>query len=144
MNTYPEKITIDVEPFYLEQAISGIRRLSCALSDSAYSFTVNGILKDDEIYSENINARIFLERYYNVTGGTFLLIDSILGIIEEALSKDDLRFAEGGNRQEMKKDYAKKLFKYNAEKEKLLQESKDLPAQELAAKLSELTKKYNL
>ena len=33
---------------------------------------------------------------------------------------------------------------YQTEKEKLIKESKDLPAQELAAKLSELAKKYNL
>ena len=35
-------------------------------------------------------------------------------------------------------------LEYHMEKEKLTQECKDLPAQEFAAKLSELAKKYNV
>ena len=58
--------------------------------------------------------------------------------------KDTFVLLEGLFDKWFKTDYPERFMKYHREKEKLLEESENLPAQEFAVKLAELAKKYNV
>ena len=143
MKTFPKSATIDVDPLCFQKAINGIHSLVSATITDVYDFTLEGILTINKKDSRENNALDFLERHYERTSSALFLIDAMLDILDDALTNDDLRIVPG-EWQTQKAEYAERVKKYTVEREKLLQESENLSAEDLAAKLTELAKKYNM
>ena len=98
------------------------------------------------------------ERLYRILDDNPDLFPLFMGCMAEYQVKKDLMLKENPNTSEEEKlvllqelfdkwfktDYPERFMKYHREKEKLLEESENLPAQEFGEKLAELAKKYNL
>ena len=100
-------IQMNVSPGTLKEILFGINQVSEAMEQATFDSTLEGVFTRRPELPCDINARIFLDSYYDLTAGTFRLIAAASDILCTALvnmeidivSSDDAKKIEQSTEQ---------------------------------------------